>query len=74
MKKNEFFCCATQTFSDLEEDICKKGGVVYKHVIKDKTLYIKKDGVEIKLNQYEIMEILKTLGIATRDFQSGFYF
>ncbi len=62
----------TQTFSELEEDICKEGGIVYKHIIKDKTLYIQKDGVEMELNQYQIMDVLKALGIGTSDFQNGF--
>lgn len=48
----------------------KNGG--YKHIIEDKTLYITKDGVTMKLIDDEVMQVLKALGIATADFRSGF--
>ena len=44
----------------------------YKHIIEDKTLYITKDGVTMKLTDDEVMQVLKALGIATADFRSGF--
>lgn len=44
----------------------------YKHIIEDKTLYITKDGITMKLTDDEVMQVLKALGIATADFRSGF--
>jgi hypothetical protein len=48
----------------------KNGG--YKHIIQDKTLYLEKNGIKMELNDDEVMQMLKALGIATSDFQRGF--
>lgn len=69
---NKFKVYAMQEFTDEDEDRFKKNIPVYKHTIADKTLYIEKDGVVLKLNQFEIMDVLKALGVATDDFRAGF--
>ena len=71
---NKFKVYVMQEFTDEDEDRFDKDIPVYKHIISDKTLYIEKDGVQIKLDQFEIMDVLKALGIATADFKKGFYF
>ena len=50
-------------------------GDKWKHLIQDKQLHISKgDKVIITLNDNEIMRMLKSLGIATADFEHGFDF
>lgn len=44
----------------------------YKHIIEDKTLYITKDGVTMKLIDDEVMQVLKAIGIDTSYFRRGF--
>ena len=63
-----------QELTENDEDRLNKNIPIYKHVIADKTLYIEKDGIQIKLDQFEIMDVLKALGVASADFRKGFEF
>ncbi len=69
----DFTAYAVQTFTDDEHELIEMGRPVYKHVIQDKTLTIKKDGVSMTLDQEEILQILTALQIATHDFKKGLW-
>jgi hypothetical protein len=61
MKKFKSYCLQTLDKSN--------GG--YQHRMQNKTLYLAKGGVELKLDGHEIKELLQTLGV-TGDFWNGF--
>lgn len=46
----------------------------YSHIIEGKELHISKGNKTIILNDDEIIQVLKTLGIATKDFLKGYKF
>jgi len=68
MEKNKFEVFSIEYQN--EEDLKENGG--FKHIIKNKNLYIFKDGVSVMLTDDEIMEMLKALGVATKDFRKGY--
>jgi len=47
----------------------------FKHIIEDRELFIYENNILLAhLNQNEIMDMLKALKVATRDFQNGFLY
>lgn len=53
--------------------ISSKGNGGYQHAIQNKTIVIKKDDKRIELDEKEIMQVLKAVGVAVSDFEKGFH-
>lgn len=63
---------SNKTFNAVKLQYATKENGGYQHMIQNSTLYLTKDGVEMKLNSDEIMEMLKALGFSG-DFSKGYH-
>ena len=51
-----------------------EGNGGYQHVIQNRKLVITKNGNKMELDEGEIMQVLRALGVTNKDFEKGFHY